>query len=68
MRSLKDQNRESIEAKVRDVISAIWLKRDGQLSECPLTARDVNVIEESFVNTLTAQYHERIEYPDPEDY
>lgn len=68
VRSLKDQNRESIEAKVRDVISAIWLKRDGQLSECPLTARDVKVIEESFVNTLTAQYHERIEYPDPEDY
>lgn len=64
VRSLKVQNSDSITAKVHEVISSIWLKPNGQLSECPLTALDVKLIEKCFINTLTAQYHERVEYPD----
>ena len=67
VRSIKDPNAESIEARVHEVIGNIWLKRDGQLSECPLTAKDVSIIEQSFISTLTAQYHERVEYPSLEE-
>jgi len=37
---------------------------DSELDECPLTTRDLNLIKESFVNTLTGMFHGRIEYPD----
>lgn len=64
VRSLKVQNSDSITSKVHEVISSLWLKPNGQLSECPLTALDIKLIEKCFINTLTAQYHERVEYPD----
>ncbi len=37
---------------------------EGQLSTCPLTFRDLQVIKESFLNILVGVYHSRIEYPD----
>lgn len=67
VRSVKNPSCENIALKVREVIAGIWLKRDGQLSECDLTAKDVKTIETVFINTLTAQYHERIEYPKAEE-
>lgn len=67
VRSIKQPSQASIEAKVHDVIDNIWLKRNGQLNESPLTASDITVIERSFIKTLSAQYHERIEYPDLEE-
>ncbi|HHY37230.1 MAG TPA: HDIG domain-containing protein [Firmicutes bacterium] len=36
----------------------------GQLDECDLTFRDLNVIAQSFVQVLTGIFHTRIEYPD----
>lgn len=67
VRSIRQPTVESIESKVHDVISNLWLKRDGQLSESPLTAKDITLIEKSFVKTLSAQYHERVEYPTMEE-
>lgn len=66
VRSIKQPTEELIEAKIRDVIAGIWLKRNGQLSEAPITAKDVSSIERSFIISLSAQYHERIEYPELE--
>ena len=37
---------------------------DGQLDETPLTLRDLGVLIESFIKTLSSTYHERIEYPE----
>ena len=37
---------------------------EGQLSHCPLTFRDLQVIKESFLNILVGVYHNRIEYPE----
>lgn len=37
---------------------------EGQLSHCPLTFRDLQVIKESFISILVGVYHSRIEYPD----
>lgn len=67
VRSIKQPTIELIEAKVREVVSNIWRKRDGALSESPLTNRDVSLIENSFINILNAQYHERVEYPKLEE-
>ena len=36
----------------------------GQLSESPLTFRELTEISDAFIRTLTGIYHERIEYPD----
>ncbi|MBN1476162.1 HDIG domain-containing protein [Candidatus Sumerlaeota bacterium] len=36
---------------------------DGQLDECNLTLADLTRIRESFVNSLMARYHQRIDYP-----
>ncbi len=37
---------------------------EGQLSKCPLTFRDIDMIKESFLNILVGVYHNRIEYPE----
>ena len=34
----------------------------GQFSECPLTLKDLQIIEETLVNTLPNLYHQRIKY------
>jgi membrane-associated HD superfamily phosphohydrolase len=36
---------------------------DGQLSECGLTLRDVEVIRETFSSALKGTFHPRIKYP-----
>ena len=63
VRALKRPTPEMIEERVRSVIAGLWTPADGQLSESPLTAKDIRVIEASFIKNLLAQYHERIEYP-----
>ena len=35
----------------------------GELDECPLTMRDLNKIEDSFIRVLTGVLHSRTEYP-----
>ena len=40
---------------------------DGQLSNCPLTFRQIQIIKESFLRILKGVYHTRIEYPDAEE-
>ena len=49
---------------VRDITNRIFL--DGQLDECELTLRDLNLIIDSFVNVLVGIFHHRIEYPEGE--
>ena len=58
-----DDNRE----KVREVITHKWDKRDSMLWASPLTFAEIKLIEESFIDTFTALYHERVEYPDLEE-
>lgn len=37
---------------------------EGQLSHCPLTFRDLDIIKKTFLNILVGVYHSRIEYPE----
>lgn len=54
--------RDDVERLVRDTIREKF--NDGQLDECNLTMSDLNRIRESFVKTLLARYHQRIDYPE----
>ena len=40
---------------------------EGQLDECPLTLKDLEMIVESFVRTLTGVYHTRVQYPEKDE-
>jgi putative nucleotidyltransferase with HDIG domain len=41
--------------------------RDGQLDECSLTLRDLHAIARTFIETLSAIRHDRIDYPEATD-
>jgi membrane-associated HD superfamily phosphohydrolase len=36
---------------------------DGQLNECDITIRDVELVREAFIGQLIGMYHQRIAYP-----
>lgn len=62
VRSLKDLNEEKIENMVRKVVGGKI--GESQMVQCDITFKDIEIIIDSFVNTLTGIYHDRIEYPE----
>ncbi len=56
---------EPSEDRVRDLIDTIVQGkiRDGQLSECPLTLREIGIIQEQFVKVVSGMFHHRLDYP-----
>lgn len=62
-RALDEHTHQQIEETVRKVINNKFI--DGQLDECNLTLRDIDIIAATFVRVLTAMYHSRIKYPEP---
>jgi len=65
VRSMKDIDKEKIEDMVRKVVQGKL--KDGQLDECDITLKEIEVIINSFVKVLTGIYHDRIEYPKTEE-
>lgn len=61
VRAISKPNMSRIENTVRRVIDERL--RDGQLNECDLTLRDLNVIGDIFIRVLCSTCHSRIEYP-----
>src|SRR5690606_6769098 len=61
VRAGRDHGPEQISA----VVDAIFAERlaEGQLDECDITMRELQVVAASFKATLRAVYHQRIEYP-----
>jgi cyclic-di-AMP phosphodiesterase PgpH len=53
-------------ARIEGLVHEITMKRllDGQFESCGITLKELNVVEESLVKSLTAVYHGRIKYPD----
>ncbi len=64
-RTLSDTSPARIQQLVQRIINNYF--RDGQLDECSLTLRDLHLIARSFIDTLSAIRHERIDYPDATD-
>ena len=55
--------------KFSKLIEGIFLGKigRGQLDKSGLTMNDIKTLADSFVKTLVARYHSRIEYPDDDD-
>lgn len=53
--------------RMREIVDRIFQERVelGQLSECPLTIRDLEVAREAFLSVLSGLYHPRVDYPEP---
>lgn len=53
-------------ARIESLVHDLTMKRllDGQFEDCGLTLKELNLVEESLVKSLTAVYHGRIKYPD----
>lgn len=60
-RVLEDPSPARIKNLVKKIIQDIFL--DGQLDECELTLKDLNLVVESFTRTLLGIYHHRVDYP-----
>lgn len=62
VRSLQSPTQGRVEGLVRKIIKDKL--NDGQLEECDLTFKDLNIIAGSFVRVLSGVFHGRIEYPE----
>lgn len=60
-RSMTELTAPKLQALVQKMINNIF--SEGQLDECDLTLRDLNLIAHSFVRTLEGIYHARPVYP-----
>ncbi len=60
-RTLPEPTSTKLQALVQKLINVIF--SEGQLDECDLTLKDLNLIAHSFVHTLEGIYHARPAYP-----
>lgn len=60
-RALQDPSPEKIKELVKTVVDGKI--RDGQLSEAPLTLREIDKIQEQFVKVVAGMFHHRLDYP-----
>lgn len=62
VRAMKDPSSGQVEGLVRKLIKEKLM--DGQLDECDLTLKDLDIIANAFLRVLSGVFHTRIEYPD----
>jgi putative nucleotidyltransferase with HDIG domain len=55
-------------ARIEGLVENIGMKRllDGQFDECGLSLRELRTIQDSVIKSLTAIYHARVKYPEPQ--
>lgn len=63
-RSMKETSYTKLENQINRIVEDHI--NDGQLANCPLTFRQIQIIKDSFLSILKGVYHSRIEYPDEE--
>ena len=63
-KALTEKNQDTIAERINKVIDGKII--DGQLDECKLTLKDINIIKKQFAESIEAYYHKRDEYPDKE--
>lgn len=53
--------------RIRTIVEGVIRERveEGEFDECDLTMRDLRTVADSYVGTLSAVYHPRVEYPEP---
>ncbi len=60
-RAMQDPSPERIEELVQTIVDGKI--QDGQLSEAPLTFRELSLIQEQFVKVVAGMFHHRLDYP-----
>ncbi len=60
-RAIAEPTTAKLQAQVQKIINVIF--SEGQLDECEITLKDLNVIAQSFLHTLEGIYHTRPAYP-----
>jgi cyclic-di-AMP phosphodiesterase PgpH len=60
-RAMPEPTSDELQALVQRIINVVF--SEGQLDECDLTLRDLNLLARSFLHTLEGIYHARPEYP-----
>ncbi len=60
-RALQDPSPERVRELIRTVVDGKI--RDGQLSDSPLTLRELSVIQEQFAKVVGGMFHHRLDYP-----
>lgn len=53
-------------AKLAEIVDSVFRERlvDGQLDDCDLTLKQIELIRQSFISILEGIYHPRLEYPE----
>ena len=64
-RTLQNPTPANLEELVRRIINNKFI--DGQLDECDLTLKDLNIIAGTFTKVLTGVYHTRVQYPNDKE-
>lgn len=62
VRSISKPTVNRIESTVRKIIRERL--QDGQLDDCNLTLKDLNIIGDVYIRLLSSMFHNRIEYPE----
>ena len=60
-RTLPDRSREKVTEVVRKLVSDRM--KLGQFDDCEITLKELNIIINTVINSLTGVYHNRVEYP-----
>jgi putative nucleotidyltransferase with HDIG domain len=60
-RALQDPSPERVRELIRTVVEGKI--RDGQLSDSPLTLREISTIQEQFAKVVGGMFHHRLDYP-----
>ena len=60
-RALQDPSPERVQELVKTIVDGKI--QDGQLSEAPLTLREITLIQEQFVKVVGGMFHHRLDYP-----
>ena len=59
-------NEDADEEKIKNVINVIFEEKiaDGQLNNAPITFKELDIIKNSFQESLEGLYHQRVLYPE----
>lgn len=60
-RTLTDRSREKVSEVVRNIVNERM--KLGQFDECEITLKEITLIINAVINSLTGVYHRRVEYP-----
>jgi hypothetical protein len=61
--------RPSSPEELSGIVESIFQARiaDGQLDDCPITLRELDIVRQTYIELLRGAYHPRVKYPDSDE-